>query len=233
MASSISRFDAGVSSDGGTAIAASVEVTLADARNEPYRARLRAGNAKDRERLVKSWAPVLSRGPEQWLDGDWSWETFGEADLAFPLHPEWLVIVDEIESEARGDVLGVLVTTGPLAPSDAALTDPAAAAGALFWVEYIAIAPSLRPDCPDRDRRVPTLKGVGVRLMLAAIARSDGAGLAGRLGLHAEGKIACSTYRDKWHMEQLGEADHPAGGRFPVFYGDAAWAAGYRAKYER
>jgi len=205
-----------------------VEVQLADESGQPYRALIRPGTERDRRHLVKSWRPVLSRGPEHWLDREWAWEQFGAAELAFPNNPEWLVLTDELEREARGDVLGVLVTTVPVSAAEAALTDRAAAAQAMLWVEYIAIAPSLRkPDCPPQDRRVPFLKAIGVRLMLAAIMRSEVMQLGGRIGLHAEGTIAYETYT-RWNMRELGKALHPAGGRFPVFFGDATWAREYR-----
>jgi hypothetical protein len=210
-----------------------VEVQLADEGGQPYRAILRPGTEEDRRRLVRSWGPLLSRGPDEWLDREWLWEEFGIAELAFPdRNPEWLVIADEVELQrgARGDVLGVLVTTVPITATDAALADPAAAAAALLWVEYIANAPSLRRDCPERDRRV--LKGVGWRLMLAAIARSEAMGLGGRIGLHAEGTVAYKAYKS-WDMRELPEAPHPAGGNFPVFFGDAAWACEYRARRQR
>lgn len=206
------------------------EVTLADEGGHPYRVCIRPGNAKDRDGLVKSWGPVLNRGPEQWLDRDWPWEEFGIAELAFSVaNPEWLMLADEIEADARGDGLGVLVTTAPVTAQEAGLNDATAASGALLWVEYIAIAPSLRRDCPQRDRRVPFLKGVGFRLMVAAIERSVAMGLGGRLGLHAEGSVACSAYKN-WNMRELGPVIHPAGGEFPVFFGDAAWATAYLMK---
>lgn len=198
------------------------EITLKDEKGLPYRALLRRGNARDRARLIKSWGPVLERGPEQWLDRDWPWGALGIDDLAFNETPELLVLSDELEGSARGDLLGVLVTTAPVTAQEAAL-DAAIASGPLLWVEYIAIAPSLRRDCPEHDRRVPILKGVGARLMIAAIARSRSMGLGGRLALHAEGAVACDAY-DSWEMRQLGPAIHPAGGSYPVFLGDDAWA---------
>lgn len=209
-----------------------VEVQLADEGKEPYRALIRPGTVADRAALVRHWAPVLTRGPSTWLDRDWPWETFGETDLAFDCNPEWLVLVDELASEARGDVLGVLVTTVPVSAREASLDDPSAAPSTLLWLEYIAIAPGLRPDCPARDRRSPVLKGVGVQLMLRAICRSEDQGLGGQLALHAEGEVACSTY-GRWKMRPFGDAAHPAGGRFPVFLGDSAWAQQFRADMER
>lgn len=199
------------------------EVTLADEHKRPYRALLRDGKEQDRERLVKTWAPVLRRGPEGWLDREWPWEKFGITDLAFNVNPEWLVLSDEVETGSTGDVLGVLVTTAPITAQMAALKDAAAAAADLLWVEYIAIAPSLRRDCPDQDRRPHYLRGVGVRLMMAAIERSKSMRLGGRLALHAEWEVACSAYAT-WDMRGLGRLPHPAGGDFPVFFGDVAWA---------
>lgn len=210
-----------------------VEVTLLDENGQPYRALMRWGTAADRRHLVKTWVPVLDAGPEHWLDRDWPWGTFGEGEggeLAFPSsNPEWLVLADEVAPDARGDLLGVLVTTVPVTAADAALTDEVAASAAMVWVEYIANAPSLRGrDCPQPFRRAPFLKGIGVRLMLEAIKRSEGMGLSGRVGLHAEGTLAYDTYSTRWKMRELGKATHPAGGEFPVFFGDATWAAKYR-----
>ncbi len=209
-----------------------VEVQLATESNDPYRALIRPGTAKDRHNLVKSWAPVLRRGPDHWLDRDWPWDRFGIDDLAFQNNPEWVVIVDEIENDARGDVLGVLVTTVPVSARDAALSDAGALAEALLWIEYIANAPSLRRDCPRNDRRSPFLKAIGVKLMLTAIKRSEAEGLGGRIGLHAEGKVARDAYTS-WNMRELGDAKHPAGGEYPVFFGDAAWAREYRGKRDK
>lgn len=199
------------------------EVTLADEKLNPYRVRLRPGSAKDRTSLMATWGPVFRRGPDEWLDRGWPWDELGIAELAFSANPEWVVLADEVEGAARGDLLGVLVTTAPITAEEAALDDPAAASGALLWVEYIAIAPSLRKGCPDHDQRRPFLKGVGPRLMIAAIARSRALGLDGRVGLHAEGDTACDAYV-KWEMRKLGTAIHPAGGSYPVFLGDTAWA---------
>jgi hypothetical protein len=198
------------------------EVTLQDEGKSPYRALIRPGDAKDRARLTRSWGPVLERGPERWLDREWRWSELGSAELAFSRNPELLVLSDEIELGARGDLLGILVTTAPITPQEAAL-DAATVSGPLLWVEYIAIAPSLRTDCPAGDRRSPVLKGVGIRLMIAAIGRSRAMGLGGRVGLHAEGALACDTYV-RWEMRQLEPAIHPAGGSYPVFLGDDAWA---------
>jgi len=123
----------------------------------------------------------------------------------------------------------VLVTTAPITAQAAALDNAAAVSGALCWVEYIAIAPSLRRDCPDLDRRAPILKGVGARLMIAAIERSRTMGLGGRLALHAEGESACKAY-ESWGMRRLAPATHPARGSYPVFLGDDAWASLPRGK---
>jgi len=214
-----------------------VEVKLADDNGQPYGALIRRGTAADRRHLVRTWIPVLDRGPKHWLDREWPWGTFGEgeeAELAFPSsNPEWLVLADEVAPDARGDLLGVLVTTAPVTAVDAALADGGAASAAMLWVEYIANAPSLRGrDCPPQYRRAPFLKGVGVRLMLEAIKRSERMGFGGRVGLHAEGTVAYDTYRTRWGMRELGNAEHPAGGDYPVFFGDTSWASGYRTAYE-
>jgi hypothetical protein len=68
--------------------------------------------------------------------------------------------------------------------------------------------------------------------MLAAIARSESMGLEGRIGLHAEGPVACNAYTS-WNMRQLDDAPHPAGGQFPVFFGDATWAREFRTKRKK
>jgi hypothetical protein len=173
---------------------------------------------------VAVWAPILDRGPRTWLDRDWSWETLDASDqLAFDVDPEWLVLADEVEPDSKGDILGILVTTGPIAPTDASLDIGTIGDGSLAWVEYIAIAPSVRPDCPALDRRGIMLKRVGAQLMLAAIKRSRSLGCDGRLGLHAEGDVAKRAY-GAWNMQELPEALHPAGGSFPVFFGSADWA---------
>jgi hypothetical protein len=176
----------------------------------------------------------LERGPSEWLDRDWCWNGLDAADqLAFKVLPEWLVVADEVEADAQHDLLGVLVTTGPIAPSHAAL-DPAVVGSArMMWVEYIAIAPSVRDECPEQDRRGMVLKGVGQQLMLAAILRSERMGCDGRIGLHAEGDKAIHTYRERWKMHELPEAPHPTGGSFPIFFGSAEWAQEFRSKVRR
>jgi len=68
-----------------------VEVTLEDENRTSYRAIIRPGNAKDRASLLKSWGPVLERGPEQWLDRDWPWDELGNTEIAFNVNPELLV----------------------------------------------------------------------------------------------------------------------------------------------
>lgn len=152
--------------------------------------------------------------------------------VAFPLSPaEWIVAADEVETDARGDLLGVLVTTGPIMPAPPAL-DPAAFGGAqVVWVEYIAIAPSVREDCPEEDRRDVLLMGIGYQLMLAAITRSEQLGCEGRIGLHAEGRGATKKYKDRWKMIELPAAPHPADGKIlPVFFGSDTWARTFKAK---
>jgi hypothetical protein len=205
------------------------EVELITEAGLPYRARLRPGAAADRAVLVGSWMPTLELGPASWLDRGWPWETFGTSELHLDLNSEWLVLADEVEPGAIGELFGVLVTTGPVTAQQAGLQELLKIDGELIWVEYIAIAPSLRSDCPSPLRRKPRLKIVGSQIMKAAIARSEELGLSGRIGLHAEGDDARKTYTDPspkgWNMRNLGDAPHRAGGAFPVCFGDAAWAA--------
>lgn len=203
------------------------EVEIITAAGAAYRARIRLGTASDRRTIVQSWVPVLDRGPSHWLDRDWPWETFGDGDLHIDLSPEWLVIADEIEAEPSGEIFGVLVTTGPTTARQAGIGElPGMAGESMLWVEYIAIAPTIRlPDCSLLDRRKTHVKAVGPQLMRAAIARSGALGAGGRIGLHAEGDGARETYTKRWDMRDLGEATHRAGGAYPVCFGDAAWAA--------
>jgi hypothetical protein len=189
-----------------------------------HRLRIRACTTADRRVLVAVWAPILDRGPRTWLDRDWSWEALDTQDpLAFDVDPEWLVLADEVEPDAKGDILGTLMTTGPITPTDASLDVATIGDGSLAWVEYIAIAPSIRPDCPTLDRREIMLKRVGAQLMVAAIKRSRSLGCDGRIGLHAEGDVAKHVY-SAWERQELPEAAHPAGGSYPVFFGSADWA---------
>jgi hypothetical protein len=200
-----------------------LEVELIAETGGPYRARLRPGTPTDRRALVLTWQPVLDAGPARWLDREWSWATIGKSELHVEASPELLVIADEVETGASGDVLGVLVTTGPTTVEHAGIAELLELDGGLLWVEQIATAPSLRKDCPPAHRRKPRLKLVGSHLMRAAIARSRSFGLGGRIGLHAEGEIACATY-DGWLMRSLGDGVHRAGGMYPVYFGDGAWA---------
>jgi hypothetical protein len=193
-----------------------------------YRARVRPGTPADRVTLMSSWLPVLEDGPDHWDDREWSWATFGEADRHLDANPQWLVLADEVEQGASGELLGVLVTTGPATAEEAGINRLLEMDGALLWVEYIAVAPSIRSDCPPRLRRNPRLLVAGQQLMRAAIERSEELGLGGRIGLHAEGARALATYTGKrWNMICIGEAAHRAGGDYPVCFGDAAWAAGF------
>jgi len=185
---------------------------------------LRLCTPADKRVLVEVWAPILDRGPQEWLDRDWTWNALHAPDqLAFNVAPEWLVLADEVEPDAKGDLIGALVTTGPLSPPDASLDIKTVGDETFAWVEYVAIAPSIRKNCPALDRRKVLLKGVGSQLMMAAIRRSQSLGCNGRVGLHAEGAVAKEAYR-AWNMQELPEAPHPAGGRFPVFFGSADWA---------
>src|SRR5262249_31457482 len=115
------------------------------------------------------------------------------------------------------------VTTGPATAKQAGIDELLGITGKLIWIEYVASAPSLRPDCPAADRRMSRVKGVGHWLMCAAISRSFDLGQKGQIGLHAEGPSA-GVYT-RWGMRCVGNADHRAGGTFPVFFGDATWAA--------
>ena len=135
------------------------------------------------------------------------------------------MLADELEPGASGELFGVLVTTGPISAQEAGLGELLATDGRLLWVEYIASAPSIRKDCPAPDRRKPRVLGVGRQLMCAAIVRSRDLGLEGRIGLHAEGPSA-AVYNG-WGMRSVGYASHRTGGAFPVFFGDATWAAGF------
>ena len=152
--------------------------------------------------------------------------TFGLSDLHLDENPEWLVIADELGPTPSGELFGVLVTTGPATAQQAGIDELLEMTGkSTMWVEYIAIAPSLRPDCPAQFRRKAHVKAVGPQLMRAAIGRSEELGCDGRICLHAEGDGARETYTAKWRMRDLGYATHRAGGAYPVCFGDAAWAA--------
>jgi hypothetical protein len=193
-----------------------------------YRAVLRRARASDTREVVERWSPVFSRGPRGWLDREWPWEDLA-LEVAFDRSPETLVIADEIEEGCRRDIVGVVLTTGPHDPAAVGLA-ATEVGGSLLWLENIAIAPSLRVDCPDPDRREIVLKAVGVALMLAAIERSVALGCDGRIGLHAEGEVAKKAYL-KWNMKELPAARHPAGGSYPVFFGSSSWADQFRRHF--
>ncbi|MEP7123069.1 MAG: hypothetical protein ABJE95_19230 [Byssovorax sp.] len=193
-----------------------------------YQACLRSGTSADRADLEKLWLPMLERGPETWLDRDWPWRTFGISDLHLDENSDWLVLADELEAGASGELFGVLVTTGPATTQQLGLDALLPANHRLLWLEYVAIGPSIRPDCPSRDRRQQRVKGVGRQLMCAAIDRSFDLGVDGKIGLHAEGPSA-NVYTG-WGMRRIGNAAHRAGGSFPVFFGDATWAAGFSGR---
>jgi hypothetical protein len=192
-----------------------------------HRVRLRTCTTGDVRVLCTTWPPVFDQGPAEWLDREWRWDALDDPEqLAFRESLEWIVAVDEAEAGAEGGVLGVLVTTGAITVAEAALDPAVVGERPLVWVEYIAISPTLRPECPPFDRRQPLLKGVGRTLMLCAIERSVGLGCDGRIGLHAEGAGARDTYL-RWKKQNLPDAPHPAGGTYPVFFGDADWARGF------
>lgn len=202
------------------------QVELITEAGAAYLACLRPGTSADRTELEKSWLPTLERGPTKWLDWEWPWRTFGLSDLHLDENPEWLVIADELGPTPSGELFGVLVTTGPATAQQAGIDELLEMTGkSTMWVEYIAIAPSLRPDCPAQFRRKAHVKAVGPQLMRAAIGRSEELGCDGRICLHAEGDGARETYTAKWRMRDLGYATHRAGGAYPVCFGDAAWAA--------
>ncbi len=173
--------------------------------------------------LEMEWVPALEDGPDHWLDREWPWHALGIEDLHLEVSSEWLVIADELEQGATGELFGVLVTTGPVTVQRAGIDKLLKLEGELIWVEYIAIAPRIRPDCPAPQRRRSRVKSVGFQLMCAAIGRSLRLGLDGRIALHAEGPSA-EVYT-RWDLLLIGNADHRTDGRFPVFFGDAAWAA--------
>lgn len=211
-------------------MARDARITLSN-EGQPYVVALRACAREDRRTLAAVWGAALERGPSSWLDREWWWDDLtASSELAFAINPEWLVVADEVEPAAQRDLLGVLVTTGPVPPERTGIDLATVGDRGVVWVEYIAIAPGLRPGCPAPDRRRAALKGVGPQLMRRAIERSVGLGCEGRIGLHAEGAVAVDTYRDKWNMRLCTDAPHPAGGSFPVFFGDAEWASKFLAR---
>lgn len=205
-----------------------------------YRATLRLCTLADRRVLASDWVTALRLGsdpaaarPAPWLDCDWNWAALDkESELAFPFNTEFVVIVDDVEDGADKKPLGVLVTSYVSSPRLAALDLSVVGGGALLWVEYIAIAPAIRPNCRVENRRSNPPKSVGSELMCEAIRRSFRLGAEGRVGLHAEGSSACDAY-SAWQMKQLPDAPHPAGGAFPVFFGDQKWAGAFVEKVER
>ena len=202
------------------------QVEIITGTGTAYPACLRPGTPADRTELEKAWLPLLERGPATWLDREWPWRTFGLSDLHFDENAEWLVIADELGTTPSGEFFGVLVTTGPATAQQVGIDELLEMDGeSMMWVEYIAIAPSLRRDCPAQFRRKSLVKAVGPQLMRAAISRSEALGCGGRICLHAEGDDARETYTTKWRMRGLGYATHRVGGAYPVCFGDAGWAA--------
>lgn len=198
---------------------------------QPYVVVLRECTREDRRTLVTTWGAALERGPSSWLDREWMWgDLTAPSELAFAIDPEWVVVADEVEPVAQRDLIGVLVTTGPVPPARTGIDPAVAGDQSVVWVEYIAIAPGLLPGCPAPDRRRVGLKGIGPQLMRRAIERSVALGCEGRIGLHAEGAVAVDTYRDRWNMRLCPDAPHPAGGSFPVFFGGAQWATAFLSR---
>lgn len=197
---------------------------------DPYQAQVRPGTQADRQMLVKLWAPLLDRERAMWPDWEWPWQTLGKSDLHLDDNPELLVLADELEPGSSGELFGVMVTTGPTTAQQAGLGLLLAATVRLLWLEYISTAPSIRRECPSNDQRQPRVKGVGRALMCAAIGRSFDLRLDGAIGLHAEGRSADTYGARGWGMRNIGDADHRAGGSFPVFFGDASWAADFSGR---
>lgn len=203
------------------------EAFIADSSGRPYRVEIGLCSVVERRRLAASWGSILAGGPAIWLDRDWNWDQLDALDqLAFAIDPEWLVMRDVIEPGALRDFLGVLVTTGPVPTAAAGLESGIVGGESVLWVEYLAIAPSIRANCPAASRREPSVKAVGQALMRVAIERSLRLGCNGRIALHAEGSVATSAYA-KWGMASLGDRPHPTGGSFPVCFGSADWANGF------
>jgi hypothetical protein len=201
-------------------------VPIPDDQGGTHSVQLREGTDADSRRLVATWAPLLERGPRSWLDAEWRWEDL-RAEVAFPIAPHWVVLADDAGATPTHDLLGVLVTSGPVPLERAGLQSAGIGTEDVIWVEYIAIAPSLRPDCPPADRRQTALKAVGSKLMQYAIERSLTLGCGGRIALHAEGPGAIAAYEKNWRMLRLDEKPHPAGGSFPVFFGAEVWSRAF------
>jgi hypothetical protein len=124
------------------------EVELITETRAAYRGILRPGTPADRVALVKSWAPLLERERATWLDWEWPWQTFGTSDLHLEgLNPDWLVIADELESEASGELFGVLVTTGPATARQAGVEELLGPDARLLWVDLQRAAQATCEGC--------------------------------------------------------------------------------------
>jgi len=179
---------------------------------------IRDANQADKQALLTHWAPKLRAGPPKWLDRLWNWDELDNpTELACKEKPRWLVLAAE-----DGELFGTLVISGPIALRELV---PGASSEPYLWIEYLAIAPSIRRDCPPGFVRAQRVVPVGVRLMQVVIELSVERGAGGRVALHAEGDIAIDTYK-KWEMRRLPErARHPSDGElYWVFVGDEDWA---------
>lgn len=206
------------------------EVLLLCDGGEKRRAIVRQAIEADTRVFVGAWAPLLERGPAHWLDSQWRWDNLlDESQLAFSTGSELLVLVDV---ELAGQIWGVVATSGPHEIDKTGLDEKVVGLEKVLWLEYIAIAPALRKDCPESDRSAIKLRGLGAMLMRQAIERSQALGCQGRIALHAEGGSAIAAY-ERWEMQCLPEAPHPAGGAYPIYFGDQRWAEDFLAKGER
>lgn len=177
----------------------------------------------DKRLLLTQWRPVLNRGPAEWLDREWEWADLDHADqLACTNNAQWVVVASHDDAE----LFGVLVVSGPVPLSEMV---PGTDQRRFLWVEYLAISPTIRGDCPSNQVREVRVKAVGKLMMTVAIELSVASGADGRVGLHAEGSVAIASYR-RWNMSELDtKARHPTGDDlYTIFIGDESWAAAFQ-----
>ncbi len=200
-------------------------IWLADEAGTGHRVSLRSVDDSVAAQLARMWEPLLSSGRETWTDRDWDYRCL-TAEAAFDVGHQWVVLVDDIEPDARHDIVGTLFTSGPVSLRDLpgfALADGVSALTAsVLWIENIAITPTLRDNVGVAARQ-PKLRGVGAQLRRLAIQRSAAMGCGGRVALHAAGSESPAVYRS-WTMTEVGAHKHPKAETYPVFYGDEAWA---------